>query len=106
MRVKNFKMVFTAKDTWLGPERSMKLPATYNLWWDPREQFDITFNGAMPTGGNQTSPGRYSGQDSTWAALYINPHLVSFFDEMKKYPNIPYTPWGEGLSKIIPDEFR
>ncbi len=106
MRVKNYKMVFTAKDTWLGPERPLKLGALYNLWWDPGEQYDVVFNGAAPTGGNQSSPGRYSGQDSGWIGLYINPYLVNFFEEMKKYPNLPYVPWGEGLAKIIPDEFK
>jgi arylsulfatase len=38
-----------------------------------------------------------------WIAIYINPYLIQFFDEMKTHPNIPYKPWGEGLSKIIPD---
>lgn len=106
IRVKNYKMVFTAKDTWLGPTRPLKLPALYNLWWDPGEQYDIVFNGAAPTGGFQTSPGRYSGQDNGWIGIYINPHLVEFFDEMNKYPNLAYTPWGEGLWKLIPGEFR
>ena len=63
LRVKNFKMVLTAKDTWLGPTKPLKAFAIYDLWWDPAEQYDIAFNGAAPTGGNQTSPGRYSGSD-------------------------------------------
>jgi hypothetical protein len=64
LRVKNYKMVFTAKDTWLGPQKSLKLPALYNLWWDPAEQYDIVFNGAAPTGGNPvlTRPLRRPGQ--------------------------------------------
>jgi hypothetical protein len=59
VRVKNFKALLTAKDTWLGPSKPLKVFAAYDLWWDPGEQFDIAFNGAAPTGGNQTSPGRY-----------------------------------------------
>jgi arylsulfatase A-like enzyme len=106
LRVKNYKMVFTAKDTWLGPQKSLKLPALYNLWWDPAEQYDIVFNGAAPTGGNQSSPGRYAGQDNGWIALYMNPRLIQFFEELKTHPNIPYQPWGEGLAKIIPGEFK
>jgi arylsulfatase A-like enzyme len=106
LRVKNYKMVFTAKDTWLGPKKSLKLPALYNLWWDPAEQYDIVFNGAAPTGGNQSSPGRYAGQDNGWIALYMNPRLIQFFEELKTHPNIPYQPWGEGLAKIIPGEFK
>ena len=70
------------------------------------EQYDIVFNGAAPTGGNQSSPGRYSGQDNGWVALYINPQFIQFFEELKTHPNIPYKPWGEGLFEIIPPEYR
>ena len=106
IRVKNFKMLFTAKDTWLGADKNLRLASLYNLWWDPGEQYDITFNGAAPTNGNATSPGRYSGQDNAWIALYMNPVMIQFFDEMKTHPNIPYIPWGEGMKKIIPSEFE
>lgn len=106
IRKKNFKGVFTAKDTWLGPERPLKLMAIYNLFWDPAEQYDIIFNGAAPTGGNQSSPGRNSGQDSGWAGIYINPVLINFFQELETHPNVPYQPWGEGIAKVIPDEFK
>lgn len=47
VRVENFKAVYTAQDMWLGPQRSMKAPAIYDLQWDPREQFDMVFNGAI-----------------------------------------------------------
>ncbi len=106
LRVKSYKGLFTAKDTWLGPERPLKLLALYDLLWDPGEQYDMVFNGAAPTHGNQTSPGRYSGQDNGWIAVYLNPVLIQFFEEMKTHPNIAYQPWGEGLSKLIPDEFK
>ncbi len=106
LRVKNYKGLFTAKDSWLGPERPLKLLSIYNLWWDPAESYDMVFNGAAPTHGSQTSPGRYSGQDNGWIAVYINPVLIGFFEELKTHPNLPYTPWGEGLAKIIPAEFK
>lgn len=35
-----------------------------------------------------------------------NPPLIQFFEELKTHPNIPYKPWGPGLAKIIPSEFR
>jgi hypothetical protein len=104
--VKNYKMLFTAKDTWLGPELPPKIPAVYNLWWDPGEQYDMAFNGAAPTGGNQTSPGRFSGTDNGWAGLYFNPVILQFLDELKTHPNVPYIPFGEGLTELIPPEFR
>jgi arylsulfatase A-like enzyme len=106
IRVKNFKFVFTAKDTWLGPSRPMKVPAVYDLQWDPGEQFDMAFNGAMPTNGNQTSPGRYSGTDNGWTGVLFSPVLLQFFDELKTHPNVPYVPGGEGLDQIIPKELQ
>jgi arylsulfatase len=41
IRVKNYKALFTAKDTWLGQEQALKIPAIYDLWWDPGENYDI-----------------------------------------------------------------
>jgi arylsulfatase len=106
VRVKNWKAVNTAKDTWLGPSQSMKVMATYNLFWDPGEQYDMTFNGAAPTNGHATSPGRYSGTDNGWAGMYFAPVIMQFFDELKTHPNIKYQPFGEGLNEIIPSEYR
>ena len=37
LRVKNYKTLYTAKDTWLGQDQSLKVPAVYDLWWDPGE---------------------------------------------------------------------
>ncbi len=48
VRVKNFKTFYNAKDTWLGPELNLKIPALYDLWWDPGEQYDIVFNVRHP----------------------------------------------------------
>jgi arylsulfatase len=107
VRVKNFKALYTAKDTWLGQEQSLKIPALYDLWWDPGENYDIVFNGAAPTRGDfKTSPGRYSGQDNGWIGLYINPVTMQFWDEMKTHPNIPYKPFGAGSYEQIPPAYR
>ena len=106
IRVKNFKGLLTAKDTWLGPTKSMKAFSIYDLWWDPGEQYDMAFNGAAPTGGNQTSPGRYSGSDNGWIGVLLLPPVVAFFEELKTHPNVPYVPSGEGITEIIPNEYR
>ena len=106
IRVDNFKALYTAKDTWLGADKTLRAPAFYDLFWDPGEQYDIAFNGAAPTGGNQTSPGRYSGADNGWVGMKIVPVLLKFFEELKTHPNVPYTPAGEGLKEIIPAEYK
>lgn len=107
LRVKNYKTLYTAKDTWLGQDQSLKIPAVYDLWWDPGEQYDIIFNGAAPTRGDlKTSPGRYSGQDNGWIGLYVTPIQTQFWDELKTHPNIPYKPFGAGAYEDIPLEFR
>lgn len=96
-----------AKDTWLGPELGLKIPALYDLWQDPGEQYDIVFNGAAPTAGElKTSPGRYSGQDNGWIGLYITPVTDQFWGEMKTHPNIPYKPFGAGSFLSIPEQYR
>lgn len=107
VRVRNYKSLYTAKDTWLGPELSLKIPAVYDLWWDPGEQYDIVFNGAAPTRGDlKTSPGRYSGEDNGWIGLYITPVMDQFWEELKTHPNIPYQPFGAGSWESIPPEYR
>lgn len=107
IRYTNLKMVFTAKDTWLGPELEINPPAIYDLWQDPGENYDMIFNGAAPTRGElKTSPGRYAGQDNAWMAIKMNPVLIPFLVEFKDFPNIPYQPWGMGLTKVIPAEFK
>jgi hypothetical protein len=59
-----------------GPDRPLRVPAVYNLLWDPGEQYDMDFNGAAPTGGSQTSPGRSSGSDNGWAGRQVLDALV------------------------------
>jgi hypothetical protein len=88
--VKNYKFMFTAKDTWLGPSMPLtSAPAMYNLLWDPAEQYDITFNGAAPTRGDlKTSPGRFSGPDHGWAiGGYMLPRLFPHVEEIAKIPH-------------------
>jgi arylsulfatase len=107
IRFKNYKMVMSAKDTWLGQKQPLNPPALYDLWWDPGEQFDMIFNGAAPTRGDfKSSPGRYSGQDNGWIGIYMNPVIEQFFGELETHPNIPYKPYGMGFTQIIPPGFR
>lgn len=107
IRVGDYKALFTAKDTWLGPDLNLKIPAFYYLPWDPGESYDMTFNGAAPTRGDlKTSPGRYAGQDNGWIGIDVNPSLVQFFEELKKYPNLPYKPFGAGMWQLVPSEYR
>ena len=43
-----WKYLYTAKDTWLGPEQNLgAIGSTYNLTMDPFEKYDMTFNGAV-----------------------------------------------------------
>jgi hypothetical protein len=103
IRVKNYKMLFTSKDTWMGPDQHQSFPSIYDLWWDPGEQYDMAFNGAAPAPEHlRTSPGRYSGQDNGWIAVYINPVLLQYFEEVKTNPHIPYKLWGPSLGMLIP----
>ena len=45
-----WKYLYTAKDTWLGPQQFLgAIGAIYNLTMDPYEKYDMTFNGAVPT---------------------------------------------------------
>jgi arylsulfatase A-like enzyme len=108
VRVDNYKFLFTAKDTWLGPSLPLtSAPAMYNLFWDPAEQFDSLFNGAMPTAGEvQTSPGRFSGADHGWTlSMFMTPALTEHFTEIAKYPNKPSL-IGGGPFHEIPEENR
>jgi arylsulfatase len=112
IRVSNFKVLYTAKDTWLGPELNLAFPAIYNLWWDPGEAYDATFNGAAPTRGDlRTSPGRYSGEDHAWVGAMVQPYMAQFFGELAKYPNRPTIPSGGSLNLLVdqvnnPQELR
>lgn len=107
VRHKQYKFLFTAKDTWLGPEIRLVAPAVFNLQWDPGEQFDILFNGAMPTRGEfKSSPGRFAGPDHGWTLMFAQEVMGKHFMELKKFPNRPSKPGGGGLFPLIPPESR
>jgi len=90
-----WKYMFTAKDTWLGPEMTLgAIGATYNLTMDPFEKYDMTFNGAVSTRQPTNSAGKYSGQDNGWIASLIYPPLIAFDQSIIKYPNIRRFPGG------------
>ena len=90
-----WKYLWTAKDTWLGPEQNLPaIGSLYNLTMDPYEKYDMTFNGAVPNRIQTTSPGRYAGEDNGWAASLIYPMVIDFDKSIMKYPNIKRSPGG------------
>ncbi len=102
LRVDNFKILYTAKDTWLGPNLNLDFPAVYNLWWDPGEQYDMIFNGAAPTRGDlRTSPGRFSGSDHGWISVLSQPVMDQFFSELVRYPNRPTLPTAGSANQLV-----
>jgi arylsulfatase len=105
VRFNEWKFLWTAKDTWLGPELKLGLPAIYNLQMDPGENYDMTFNGAaQPTAGVlKTSPGRYAGSDNGWTAALAEPLVIETIATFKKYPNIPTVPAGATLGMDLPE---
>jgi len=105
VRWNQWKIHFTTKDAWLGPELKLGLPALYNLQMDPGEQYDMIFNGAAPRvlGFISTSQGRYSGSDNGWAAGYGTSVVNKFTESVKKYPNIPTIPSGASLGSDLPE---
>lgn len=106
VRVKHWKFVFTAKDSWLGPDLKLPgIPAVYNLKMDPGEQYDMVFNGAAPpaAGVLKTSPGRYAGADNGWLGALYTPVINDFTETMKKYPNIPTIPATAAIGSDLPE---
>ena len=90
-----WKYLWTAKDTWLGPEMNLgAIGSLYCLTIDPFEKYDMTFNGAMSTRSTTTSPGRYAGQDNGWVLSLIYPVLIEFDKTIMKFPNIKRFPGG------------
>ena len=72
-----WKMLYSSKDTWLGPELNVgAIGSTYNLTMDPYEKYDMTFNGAVATRNPTTSPGRYAGMDNGWAISLLDIPLI------------------------------
>jgi arylsulfatase len=90
-----WKYLWTAKDTWLGPEQTLGgIGAVYNLTMDPYEKYDMTFNGAMSYRALSSSPGKYSGQDNGWILALIYPALIDFDKSIMQYPSIRRFPGG------------
>jgi arylsulfatase len=90
-----WKYLWTAKDTWLGPEQNLGgIGAIYNLTMDPFEKYDMAFNGAVPSRLAQTSPGKYAGQDNGWVAALIVPTVMEFNKSIIEYPSIKRVPGG------------
>ena len=90
-----WKMLFTAKDTWLGPTMDLgAIGSYYNLTMDPYEKYDMTFNGAVATRGTTTSPGRYAGYDNGWVISLISPAVLEFDKSIVDFPNIKRFPGG------------
>jgi len=90
-----WKYMWTAKDTWLGPELNLGgIGASYNLTMDPFEKYDMSFNGAVGTRSTTTSPGRYAGQDNGWLLALVYPVLIDFNKSIMKYPSIRRSPGG------------
>jgi arylsulfatase len=91
MRVGQWKFLWTAKDTWLGPSLPTRQPSIFNLNQDPGEHYDMLFNGAAPptAGVLKGSPGNFAGQDNAWALALGLPVLKDFVESVKKYPNVP-----------------
>jgi arylsulfatase len=90
-----WKYLWTAKDTWLGPEQNLgAIGASYNLTMDPFEKYDMTFNGATPARFDQPSPGKYAGQDNGWLLALIYPVVIEFDKSIIHYPNIKRFPGG------------
>ena len=90
-----WKYMWTAKDTWLGPEQNLgAIGATYNLAMDPFEKYDMTFPGAVSARMPTQSPGKYTGQDNGWVLALIVPAVMEFNKSIVEYPSIRRTPGG------------
>jgi arylsulfatase len=98
-----WKFLWTAKDSWLGPEQNLgSIPAVYNLTMDPYEKYDMIFNGAAPARVMTTSPGRYAGEDNGWTAALFSMTLADFDKTIMKYPSIKRFPGGAS-NDLVPD---
>ena len=98
-----WKYLYSAKDSWLGPTENLgAIGAVYNLTMDPYEKYDMTFNGAAPTRGMTTSPGRYAGQDNGWIMALAAPVIVAFDKSIMQFPSTRrYV--GGGSNDLVPN---
>ena len=108
IRYGEWKWTWSAQDAWLGPKQELAIPAVYNLYMDPFESYDMTFNGAAPKvlGFIGTSQGRWSGQDGGWTMAMAGKVMGDVVESFKKYPNIPTVPSGATLGADIPEFAR
>ncbi|MFO1415048.1 MAG: arylsulfatase [Burkholderiales bacterium] len=98
-----WKYLYTAKDTWLGPEMNLGAQgAVYNLTMDPFEKYDMLFNGAMSTRQPTNSPGRWSGQDNGWVLSLAYLAMMDFNKSIIKYPNTRRFPGGDS-NDLVPN---
>ncbi len=98
-----WKYLYTAKDTWLGPDQNLgSIGAIYNLTMDPYEKYSMTFNGAVALRMPGESPGKYAGEDNGWALSLVYPVLIGFDMSIMKYPNIQRIPGG-ALNDLVPN---
>ncbi len=98
-----WKYLYSAKDSWLGPTENLgAIGAVYNLTMDPYEKYDMTFNGAAPTRGMTTSPGRYAGQDNGWIMALAAPVIVAFDKSIMQFPSIRRFVGG-GSNDLVPN---
>jgi arylsulfatase len=90
-----WKYLWTAKDTWLGPEQNLgAIGAAYNLTMDPFEKYDMVFNGAVASRLAQSSPGKYAGQDNGWVLAPIYAVVTDFNKSIVDFPSIRRLPGG------------
>lgn len=98
-----WKYLYTAKDTWLGPEQNLGCcGALYNLTMDPFEKYDMMFNGAVSTRMPTTSPGRYAGEDNGWVAALASEVMMDFNQSIMKYPSLRRVPGGAS-NDLVPN---
>jgi arylsulfatase len=98
-----WKYLYTAKDTWLGPQQNLgSIGSLYCLTMDPFEKYDMIFNGAMSSRMPKSSPGQYAGEDNGWVLSLIYPAIIDFDKSIVKYPNIKRFPGGAS-NDLIPD---
>ena len=98
-----WKYLYTAKDTWLGPQQNLgSIGSLYCLTMDPFEKYDMVFNGAMSSRMQTSSPGHYAGEDNGWCLALIYPVIIEFDKSVVKYPSIKRYPGGAS-NDLIPD---
>ena len=90
-----WKYLYTAKDTWLGPEQNLgAIGSLYNLTMDPFEKYDMIFNGAVSARMPTSSPGKYAGEDNGWVLSLVYPVIIDFDKSIVEYPSIKRFPGG------------